>query len=368
MTEQQSNASSTGRRDSAAQIETASQDPDDDPLDTFQLTGLTAAAEALDKIETPLEEIIQPATKEAWLTSDYTVEEIYRLVAMLVQPEPPRRPGDFGSTVMALVDLGPAAVEPLIAALRHPHALVRAKAANALGGLQAEQAVAPLLALQADSKSIVRQAALQALEQYGLARLPQLLLGALSNLDPRVRVGAIAKLADLVGAKAGLSLLTCLADSHPAVRAAAVRAVGRLALGEALEPLIRCLYDPIFEVRWAAVTALGQLGDPAAFNPVKEKVQEAALCYAACITLLQLDRRRAIEPLRRLLAGPDQALQLQALLALKSVAGEGTLVEIEHLFHEPQASTGRERDETKPYVVRPILKQTLSMIKQQVTE
>jgi HEAT repeat protein len=294
-----------------------------------------------------------------------TNEDIPRLVTLLLQPEPAIDPGDFGSTVIALMNLGPAAVEPLIAALRHPHPLVRVKAANALGGIQAEQAVAPLLALLADSKSSVRQAALQALEQYGQARLPQLLLQALSNLDPRVRVGAIARLAEWVGVEAGPSFLACLADPHPAVRAAAVRALGRLRCNGALEPLICCLADSSFDVRWAAVVALGHLGDSVAFNPVKEILHEVTLCYAACITLFQLDHRRAVEPLRLLLRSSDQALQFQALLALKNLANERALPDIERLFYEPQPLLARDRDETKPYLLRPILKQTLTLQGQQ---
>jgi HEAT repeat protein len=70
----------------------------------------------------------------------------------------------------ALVSLGPAAVEPLLALLKHDDAAARALAAIGLGELGDQRAVEPLIAALDDEEQVVRTAATAALGALGHVR------------------------------------------------------------------------------------------------------------------------------------------------------------------------------------------------------
>jgi HEAT repeat protein len=139
------------------------------------------------------------------------------------------------SAVKALVRLGPASIEPLIAALKDPHNGVRERAAEALG--QLGDAVEPLIATLQDSDEHVRQNAVKALGQLGDARAVEPLVGALKDSCNGVRQAAADALKRLrwESADAVLRVIKAIDDEDVAgcVREGAV----------AINPLIASLKD-----------------------------------------------------------------------------------------------------------------------------
>ncbi len=69
------------------------------------------------------------------------------------------------SAVKALAAIGPAAVEPTIIALGHEEAVIRARAAEALGQLKDRRALSGLIAGLTDENESVRREAVVALER-----------------------------------------------------------------------------------------------------------------------------------------------------------------------------------------------------------
>src|SRR5258708_17456770 len=126
-----------------------------------------------------------------------------------------------------LVSLGEAAVDPLIAALRHANPAVRVHAVHALARLRSPRAIAPVIG------------ALSETENTGAV--------AIASEKALVEWGQPVKSALLDAAQAG----------PQAVRARALPALGRIG-GEDLDPALRPLLgDPLASIRGQAAAALG---------------------------------------------------------------------------------------------------------------
>ncbi|HWH01249.1 MAG TPA: HEAT repeat domain-containing protein [Pilimelia sp.] len=143
----------------------------------------------------------------------------------------------------ALVQLGPDAVPSLTDALRHPDALVRVTALDALGLLGAAAGTGVVAEVLRDDP------------------------------DPDVRSAAAATLGRL-GAPGGLTpLLAALAPTEPtALRVAAARALGELGAAAAVEPLGELLHDPQYRVAHEAAHALRRLG-PAGWAQLRRQAE-----------------------------------------------------------------------------------------------
>jgi HEAT repeat protein len=208
------------------------------------------------------------------------------LIAALTDPDPQVR----ADAAMGMGHVkSPAAVEPLISLLNDADESVSTAAAMALGKIQDPRAIAPLVA----NLSRINVAPM-ALLQFGPAAVEPLLATARSN-DPAVRSSAIealslahdpraipvftAALSDPDGAVRQLALLslqtsnapnflealrTTLKDPDPATRAIALRASGELPAAESIQVAIAALHDPDPSVRNAASVYLtpAQTSDP----------------------------------------------------------------------------------------------------------
>ncbi|MCC7494793.1 MAG: HEAT repeat domain-containing protein, partial [Fimbriimonadaceae bacterium] len=170
----------------------------------------------------------------------------------------------------ALVAMGAAAVQPLIAALAEKSPFTRRHSAEALGELEDLQAGDPLLALFADEHRLVRLAAIYAV---GKVKAPQALNPLLANMDDKdreVREAAAVSLGQ-IGAAAGVPrLIAALRDPIEAVREQAATALGRLAPSDPtqLAQIGDLTRDPDLGTRYSAVLALGQIGNPASIPAV----------------------------------------------------------------------------------------------------
>jgi len=142
----------------------------------------------------------------------------------------------------ALINMGPAAVGPLIARLGDEDGLVRAGACRVLGQLADPRAVGPLTSLLRDEKAYVQEAACEALGLLGQGPL------------------AREALEQLRGARAVELLIARLSDVYSDMRQAACEALGRLGDARAVEPLIGRLGDIDRDVRQAAARALEGFG------------------------------------------------------------------------------------------------------------
>ncbi|HXF06632.1 MAG TPA: HEAT repeat domain-containing protein [Blastocatellia bacterium] len=244
----------------------------------------------------------------------------------------------------ALVGMGAAAVEPLIAALEDGR--VRWAAVEALGRIGDARAVEPLIkALGYKGRDIVkpgysskrsfcvpdllginiRRAAAEALGRIGDARAVKPLIEALG--DDRVRKAAVEALV-MIGAAAVEPLIAVVKDgrkeSKEAVRVL-LRLRGRervIALGEvAVEPLIEVLEDP--DVRWAAVEALGGIRDARAVEPLIKLLRDWMIREAAVEALASIGAA-AVKPLIKALNSSDPRVREAVAEAIERI-GEPAL-------------------------------------------
>jgi HEAT repeat protein len=197
----------------------------------------------------------------------------------------------------ALSRIGAPAVEPLIASLKDPKAQVRARAAEALGGISDARAVEPLIAClknpgldqpaadgqdtstsdesddqkkaRADEDSEVRQKASEALGKLGKPAVEPL-IACLDEKDPSVRSLAATALGQTHDARAVTPLIAHMAelagkDTTDEENSAGVNVHDSLRnaladLGEpAIKPLLECLKDKDVHVQEDAADVLNQL-------------------------------------------------------------------------------------------------------------
>jgi HEAT repeat protein len=225
---------------------------------------------------------------------------VFPLAKVLQDPQTPE--AERSAAAVALVRLGPAAVQGFLPLTKDPSSEVRLEAvrslaalgnrvglraltdaledadpdvrraaAEALGDLkQTMSGVALAKSLQKDVSLDVRVAAAQSLGRTESRAAVEPLITGLSDKEPRVRLActkSLAALADLLASgqrgevcrtKVVEALGAALGDADPAVRAAAVEGLGLLGDERALDPLAQKLSDP--EIRPAVVKALQRIG------------------------------------------------------------------------------------------------------------
>ena len=185
----------------------------------------------------------------------------------------------------SLVELGPVAVEPLIAALRNREEPNRPVIARILGKIRDVRGIDPLIGAMADpnpalakesrdsllkilpaalkdSRLEVRLKAAKLLQEVPDPVAVEPLIGALRDKDNNVRQRAGTALGK-IGQPAAKSLVGLLRDPDPEMRRVAAEQLGKIRSPEALEPLLTALRDPDPNVQWWAAWALGEIGQPA---------------------------------------------------------------------------------------------------------
>jgi HEAT repeat protein len=160
-----------------------------------------------------------------------------------------------------LVQMGEAAVDALIGALRHAHPSVRVHAVHALAKLRSIRALPPVIAALADleNNGAGAIAAEKALIDWGEDAKPALLQAAQSGADP-IRARAVRALGKIGGADLKPSLVSLLGDSSVAVRTQAAVAIAAVSPTDALQLLAPLLKDSDKWVRYGVAEALARLG------------------------------------------------------------------------------------------------------------
>jgi len=201
------------------------------------------------------------------------------------------------------------------------------------GWLEESKAVHVLCWMLKDESRFVRIDAAYRLAKLADKRATEPLIAMLRDIDWEVRYWA-AEALDKVGDKRAVeSLVTVLQDKNWCVRLCAAIALGNLADKRAVDPLIASLKDKDGFVRLAAVEALGKLGDKRAVKPLivameyednidrssfqlgtypyRERLLDLVrrlqalaepLCLKIAKSLGRLGDKRAIEPLKKMLA------------------------------------------------------------------
>lgn len=189
---------------------------------------------------------------------------------------------------MALIQIGPPAVEPALKLMDSQDAGLRAAGAEILGKLKEKRALGPLCKALGDKDTNVAVYAVMGLtgmEEEAVAPV----------------IGVLEKSADYWSRQRAAKVLGSIRDAR------------------AVEPLIRALGDKEGLVRESAAEALGQIKDPRAIDPLLkglpgEKYYPTGMKFA--FALGRMGDARAVEPLIKLLAGQDEEVKQSAAYAL----------------------------------------------------
>jgi HEAT repeat protein len=124
-----------------------------------------------------------------------------------------------------------------------------------------------LRALHSENSTERHQAVISLGKSANPAAVPPL-IEALKDSDYFVRSFAAVALGNLKAPQALDPLIKALSDAHPRVRRSAAEALGSIRNPDAFEPLLKAMSDDDVFVKRSAAQALGLIGDPRAVAPL----------------------------------------------------------------------------------------------------
>ncbi len=214
-----------------------------------------------------------------------------------------------------LIQMGSAAVRPLIDALQNPRYPARPLVAATLGQIGDRRAVEPLIQALKDQDKLVRYHSALALGKLKDKRAVKPLIYALFDEMPPVGVDP-------------------LTGDPMTVRGAAAQALGELKVPEAIPPLKVLLRDENRSVRRSVIMALGQIGTREAILALRERIGRESdeallelivrmlarnLCDESIETLSQIAQSHPQEQLRQIAQSFLQNVELnQTPVSVKS--------------------------------------------------
>ena len=221
---------------------------------------------------------------------------------------------------------GHPAIRVLAKALRDSDDYIRYRAADSIGCARSSDLTRPLLGPQRDP-----------------AAVPPL-VGALKDAAENVRAEAARSLGVIAHVVALDGLASALTDKSEEVRKNAAEALGEIGGGRAATVLIGVLPDERSAyVRKAIVTALGETGDPrgvAALAPfIADK--SASVREQIALALARFRDVRAVPSLRALLADKEADVRVAAVLALGEIGGVQSLAALRGVKDEPDEDVGK---------------------------
>lgn len=176
----------------------------------------------------------------------------------------------------ALAEIGGAAVNALLLALKDPHAGVRRLAAKALGQIGEISSVNFLIDLLNDPDRGVRATAAIALGNYRHPMAAQKIMDAYPGASPAVHAEMIFALAHIDDILAVPFLIKHAQDPDPEVRAAIVLALGKLRDARVIPTLLIGLKDSDEITRANAAYALGTYYSPKVVDALIKALGDAA--------------------------------------------------------------------------------------------
>ncbi|MGP8250612.1 MAG: HEAT repeat domain-containing protein [Terracidiphilus sp.] len=168
----------------------------------------------------------------------------------------------------ALLQLGPAVVEPLLAAAEDADPDVRKRALEALALTHDPRAIPALTAALNDSELEVRQGALYSLQTLKAPNFLEALRAALKSPDTALRAVALRASGELPIAESIPIVIAAMHDPDPSIRNAAAVYLKptQTADPQVAEALIALAQDPDSSVSWGAVNTLATSRDPKAID------------------------------------------------------------------------------------------------------
>lgn len=222
--------------------------------------------------------------------------------------------------VIDLGQAGREAVPLLLRALGDRDWRVRKTAVESLVALGGDDIIAGLVQrLSAEDNAGARNSAIEALVQIGSAAVGPL-LPLLGTGDPDVRKFAVDILGDIRDSGAVPGLLERLKDADENVRVAAAEALGKLRDRRAVEALIACLSaDDQSWLDYAAAEALGEIGDSRALGPLMAALERSSLREPVLESLGKIGNANTLPPLISGLADPLRIVREVSVVALAAV-------------------------------------------------
>ena len=264
----------------------------------------------------------------------------------------------------------------------------RLLAVRSLSCIPQTETITPLLSVVEDPQAAIRTAAIEALSSFHDERVPPALLNALDDIAATVRRTAVLGLGFRPDLHQALDLVTRLQpklyDFNIDVCCAAAVALSRMGCDEAAQQLFKLLISPHtpLTLQLESIRALNWVGTPSsleylqtAFNQITSeavwqeivtvlgRVQKPELTTqtaeillqilrlqhpateianvksAIALSLGQLGKMQAIEPLISLLADPNASVRLHAIAALKNLNGEAAHQQLQQLANNPELTS-----------------------------
>lgn len=175
---------------------------------------------------------------------------------------------NFPTASSVLAQFGPAAVEPLLSAVKSDDPAVRGGAIEALLLTHDSRALPAFTAAINDPNTGVRQLALLALQTCNAPNFLDALRATLKDPDPAARAMALRASGELPPAESIQVALAALRDPDPSVKNAAAVYLKPVQTNDPqiAQALIALVSDPDSSVSWSAINALATSRDPKAID------------------------------------------------------------------------------------------------------
>lgn len=245
----------------------------------------------------------------------------------------------------------PETITPLLSVVQDPQAAIRAAAIEALSSFHDERVPPVLLNALDDIAATVRRAAV-----IGLGFRPDLCeaLDLVTRLQPKlydfnidVCCAAAVSLSRMGGDQVAKNLFNLLISSHTPTRLQleTIRALSWVETPSSLEYLQTAFNQSTSETLWQEIViVLGQVQKPQLTTPAAEILLQilrsqhpateiANIKSAIALSLGQLGKMQAIEPLISLLADHNASVRLHAIAALKNLDREAAHQKLQQLVN-----------------------------------
>lgn len=220
---------------------------------------------------------------------------------------------------------GRRAVPHLFRALADRDWRVRKTAVEALVGLADEQVIAGLVqALSSHDNAGARNSAIEALVHLGQAAVEPLLASA-GSTDPDVRKFIVDILGEIRDTRSTTVLVERLQDKDENVRVAAAEALGKVRDRRAVDSLLVCLAR--FDNSWldyAAAEALGEIGDERALEPLIAALGRSSLREPVLESLGKIGNVETLAPLLAGLGDPLRIVREVSVTAFMAIYRKST--------------------------------------------
>ena len=269
------------------------------------------------------------------------------LLAPIINPADDHATQLNSVAMKAMVQIGPAAVQPMIDLMRDSRARNdhRESAARVLGRIGDPRAIDPLIEALGDDHQGLRLFAGQALNKIGEPTLKKL-VPVLNDPNPHLRLGVVRGLSGVKSPQTSSLLIAALGDEDKLVRRAA--ALGLHFRGDeqpVLEALIANRNDKDGSVRDQIYTILAYCKDPRLEEIFIKGLQDPhpPVTWRCAAGLGELHSKKALPLLMAALESTDESLRVNALSALGELGDKAALPTLLKLANSSQDQRTREK-------------------------